>query len=181
MERERKNGIVPFSLLPKRIVTNNNYETTHDSALFCIRFFIAIWGGGQNQSDWIWYEPGVLGKYVLGLGQASISANTGVDANLPDNQYILTQLETGSFDPNFIEVSPTGVGNNGLIPLDTETLEYTIHFQNTGTDTARFIVVTDVINDDLEIVSFQMIAASHDHTLELLDNDIFRWTFNGIN
>ncbi len=113
--------------------------------------------------------------------QATISTNMGADAIPSDNQYFLRQTITGSYDPNFIEVNPKGAGNDGLIPMNTEILEYTIHFQNTGTDTARFITVTDSIMNDLEIISFEMIAASHNYELELLNNHLFRWTFNDIN
>ena len=124
-------------------------------------------------------DVSLLGEAIY--HQATISTNTGTDAIPSDNQYSLRQIITGSFDPNFIEVNPMGTGTDGLIPLNSDILEYTIHFQNTGTDTARFVTITDSIINDLEIVSFEMIAASHDYELELLNNHLFRWTFNDIN
>ena len=105
----------------------------------------------------------------------------GNGANPLDNEYILHQEITGAYDPNFVEVNPKGIGSSGIIPTDTEILEYTIHFQNTGSDTAHFVVVTDSIIDEFKVVSFDMVAASHDYDLELINNNIFKWTFNGIN
>ncbi|MEO1260438.1 MAG: immunoglobulin domain-containing protein [Bacteroidota bacterium] len=120
--------------------------------------------------------------YLLGkiMQQEVNIVAAGNDANLSDNQYILNQEITGAYDPNFIEVNPKGDGIYGIISTDTEILEYTIHFQNTGTDTAHFVIVTDFISDNFEIISFDMIAASHDYEVELIDNNIFKWTFNEI-
>lgn len=65
---------------------------------------------------------------------------------------------SGSFDPNDKSATPkfttTQVAGGDYI-------YYTIRFQNTGTDTAFNIVVTDTLSSSLQAATLQMIATSH--------------------
>ena len=60
-----------------------------------------------------------------------------------------------AFDPNEKDVYPSG----GILAGDW--LTYTLHFQNTGTDTASRIVVRDTLNTNLDLPSFEFLASSH--------------------
>ncbi len=64
----------------------------------------------------------------------------------------------GSFDPNDKQSTP----NLSLQQVSAGAyIEYMIRFQNTGTDTAFNIVVTDTLTSLLDESSFQMISTSH--------------------
>ena len=95
---------------------------------------------------------GVIGDTVL-TGY-DISPTAG-DANPVDNIIIHCDTINGGYDPNNMAVSPQGC----LQPSMTK-LTYTIHFENTGNDTAFNISVLDTIPGYLNISSLRMLAAS---------------------
>ncbi|HSI90062.1 MAG TPA: T9SS type A sorting domain-containing protein, partial [Adhaeribacter sp.] len=95
-----------------------------------------------------------------------------------DNFDTLNQVITGSFDPNdklvnFERLTPAEV-NNG------KALDYTIRFQNTGTDTAFTVVVRDVFSKNLDLKYFEVLAVSHPYTFKLLSNGNAEWRFDNI-
>lgn len=61
-----------------------------------------------------------------------------------------------------------------------EFLEYTIRFQNTGTDTASNVLIKDTLDDKLDWSTFRMIATSHNFQLTI--NDLYKcnWIFSNI-
>ena len=125
-------------------------------------------------------DPNLLGDTLKHSG--SITPNTGTDLMLENNTDTLCQLITGPYDPNFIAVRPKGEGVTGNIPFTTTSLEYTIHFQNVGTDTARNVVLSNPIDINLDILSLNVIGSSHEFDLSFVEEDrIFRWSFNDIN
>ncbi len=65
-----------------------------------------------------------------------------------------------SYDPNDKLVMPEGFLEENYT-LFGEELTYTVRFQNTGTDTAFNIVITDVLDTDLDWSTFRIIAQSH--------------------
>jgi hypothetical protein len=77
------------------------------------------------------------------------------DMNPVDNVIIHCDTITGSYDPNYVAVSPEGC----LQPNVTK-LTYTVHFENTGNDTAFNISVLDTIPDYLNVMSLRMLTAS---------------------
>lgn len=83
----------------------------------------------------------------------------------------------GSYDPNDKTCYPA---NAELLPLTANELTYRIRFQNTGNDTAFWVVVRDTLPEELDLRSFEMLEASHDYTLEIKDNRILVWTFADI-
>jgi uncharacterized repeat protein (TIGR01451 family) len=84
-----------------------------------------------------------------------------------------------SFDPNDKAANPAGVGPLHLTLLH-DTLEYTIRFQNTGTDTAFNIVLKDTLSNKLDWSSLQMVTASHNYHLNIEDGNNCTWYFNNI-
>ena len=59
-----------------------------------------------------------------------------------------------AYDPNDKLVHPTGVQEEGYT-LFGEELEYTVRFQNIGTDTAFNIRIEDQLDDDLDWNTFR--------------------------
>jgi hypothetical protein len=82
----------------------------------------------------------------------------------------------GSFDPNDKLVIPTGYGPQHYIEPETE-LNYTIRFQNTGTDTAFTVVILDTLDIWLDPTTFRQLGTSHPCKTELLDNGILIFRF----
>lgn len=102
------------------------------------------------------------------------------DVNPSDNHTVYAKVITASFDPNVKEVSPTGFGSNNVTTAGTN-LTYTIHFQNTGTDTAFNIVVRDTIASQyLDMSSFKLNAYSHPCQLDINGAGNIAFKFNNI-
>lgn len=95
------------------------------------------------------------------------------------NQYQNTVL--GSFDPNYIEVSPKGFDIPGYIMHSDSILNYTIHFQNTGTYMAFNVVVIDTLDSNVNLKTFTPGYSSHPCTVTMTDDGIITYTFNNIN
>ncbi len=83
---------------------------------------------------------------------------------------------TGSFDPNdkmALPVQPEPPGQ-------ARTLDYLIRFQNTGTDTAFTIVVTDTLDYRLDPMTIRTMEASHGFDFSWSGNGLAMWTFRNI-
>jgi len=98
------------------------------------------------------------------------------DENYLDNHMVLTQIVTGSFDPNDKTVSKL----NAYVDAPDEYLQYTIRFQNTGTAAAENVVVKDVLPAKLDLDSLQIISISHE-CRTVLENRKLEFIFEGIN
>jgi len=93
----------------------------------------------------------------------------------------LDQVLVCAYDPNDKTASPAGLTELGYIPQETEWLEYTVRFQNTGSDTAIQVKITDQLSEDLdwsslEILSFSkpvQMTANADGQLTFLFNHIY--------
>ncbi|MCC7502933.1 MAG: T9SS type A sorting domain-containing protein [Flavobacteriales bacterium] len=108
-------------------------------------------------------------------------SNTLTDGN-PGNDVCARQVTvTGSFDPNDKTVrTSTGWSDTQYIIGDDEWLEYVIRFQNTGTDTAFTVAITDTLEADLDMGTFEQGVASHGFSVQFLPGRIVRWTFANI-
>jgi uncharacterized repeat protein (TIGR01451 family) len=110
--------------------------------------------------------------------------STGVptnDINATNNSNTLNITFVNSYDPNYKEVSPVGTGQPGYISADTETLTYTLHFQNTGNAPAINIYLIDSLETNVIPSSMRILNTSHNMSPEWLDNTTLRFNFNNIN
>ncbi len=102
-----------------------------------------------------------------------------VDDNTPNNNSdTLKEITSGSVDPNDKAVIPSGKITSTQVKKGTY-LTYTVRFQNTGTDTCFTAYITDTLDINLNVNTFEMLAASHPYSL-LIDNRIIKWTFENI-
>jgi len=81
------------------------------------------------------------------------------------------QVVIGAYDPNDKNAIPFGLTDNKYI-LKTDDLEYTIRFQNTGSDTAFNIVVIDEFLAELDPSTFQLIGTSHPYNYTIQGNKL---------
>jgi hypothetical protein len=89
---------------------------------------------------------------------ASIQINNDVDTS--NNSSSLTQAIVGSYDPNNKNESHGGKIVHGSF-TSNDYLYYTIQFENTGSASAEFIRVEDLLDNQLDENTFEMINASH--------------------
>ncbi|MEM6877635.1 MAG: hypothetical protein AAF544_03680, partial [Bacteroidota bacterium] len=89
------------------------------------------------------------------------------------------QNNIGSYDPNDKQAIPRGYDVEHYIDAD-QRIEYTIRFQNTGTDTAFNVVLRDTLSPELELTSFIPGAASHAYTYLIDSNRVLEVSFPNI-
>ncbi|HRH69430.1 MAG TPA: FG-GAP-like repeat-containing protein [Flavobacteriales bacterium] len=106
----------------------------------------------------------------VGSGSSMTATITSPDIAEPVVQAIGGWV-TCAFDPNDKLVTPQGYGTAGAVDIDTDWLTYTIRFQNTGTDTAMSVVLTDHLDTDLDPESMQVLGASHPLTQIMVETD----------
>lgn len=100
-----------------------------------------------------------LGTLVTNI----ISAGTNeTDTNEDDNYFTLNQISQGSYDPNDKVVSPLYLTQEFV--NDNEYLNYSIRFQNTGTDTAFTVIVRDTLDNFVNPNTIQFLSSSHSMT-----------------
>lgn len=97
---------------------------------------------------------------TAGFGYTITAANLPILFEQPP--FLLTV--SCAYDPNDKLVTPQGFGPAGAVPIDQEWLEYTVRFQNTGTDTAFTVQLLDTLDSDLDPLTMEVLAASHDLT-----------------
>ncbi|HOY06306.1 MAG TPA: hypothetical protein PLO67_12940 [Saprospiraceae bacterium] len=72
----------------------------------------------------------------------------------------------GSFDPNLKSAVPTGA-DPGYTIAANRPIQYTIDFQNTGTDTAYRVLLRDPLPAELDLNTFRPGFSSHPYTWEI--------------
>lgn len=97
-------------------------------------------------------------RYPVGdtlLAIFTINPTSG-DVNTTNNMVIRVDTVNASYDPNMVEVTPT------CIPaaVTTAELQYTIHFENMGNDTAHNIYVLDTLSSLLDASSLEIVISS---------------------
>ncbi len=128
-----------------------------------------------------------LGTSVLFKDSVAKSApitNWLTDYTPWNNVDYFNTITVSSFDPNFKEVSPKGVGPTGLITRNDSILEYMVHFQNTGTAPAENVVVVDTLDNNLDWTSLRPVYQSAKCVVTLEQRGTYKiakFTFNHIN
>lgn len=172
----------------------------HDSILSLISASPAFDGYTHPEGYWTFsnFAPGTtISKTIIvqvptipngGYIGRQLIANARIepissDSTSSDNGDDEVDIITASFDPNLKECwSPTMNSTGDIWPTDI-TLDYTIHFQNSGTDTAFTVVVVDTLPAELDITTFRIGASSHPCTYSIdghNDTNIVTFTFMNI-
>ena len=127
----------------------------------------------------------IIVEYTIGPGFLSIigeNSNTtaevsinNTDVNLLNNSATLTRPILASYDPNIKLVNkPDSLFLHTLSTFDY--LTYTIHFQNEGNYHATHVRIEDKISDMFDILTLQVIDASHQLYTEInQDKAIFNF------
>jgi len=105
----------------------------------------------------------------------TVNVSTSVDINLANNTLSQCFQVVNSYDPNAKEVYPKYISRNG------DWLTYTVHFQNTGNDTAYDVIVLDTLSSFVDANSFQFLASSHEKKIIQIKGNAVAITFPNIN
>ncbi|MBL0308236.1 MAG: PKD domain-containing protein [Bacteroidetes bacterium] len=103
---------------------------------------------------------------------ASIELMIGADANPANDTSRCHQIVVASYDPNNKLSQEAGRGADGLIQNNQE-LKYVINFQNTGTDYAVNVVLSDELDKNLDLQTFRFIGSSHNCDVRLKDDSLY--------
>lgn len=110
--------------------------------------------------------------------QSTASAINANDLTSQNNTIVLNSFITGAYDPNMKEVSDAAIFPDFV--MNNEYLEYTIHFQNTGNDTAFTVLLIDTLSNYIDLSSFEIISSSHPVIVNNYEG-VFWFRFNHIN
>ncbi len=111
-------------------------------------------------------------------------ANNSILSFLPSNDgnpFMETFCGTiiASCDPNLKYAIPSGLGMNNEIDKDWN-LDYTIQFQNTGSDTAFLVIIKDTLSENLDLTTLKIRGGSHPFTWDLNAQRELTFTFENI-
>ncbi len=120
-------------------------------------------GIGHFRVDVLAGPVGAGGMAHTTVGFASTGAVLADSAGL--------QTISCAYDPNDKSVLPEGVGVHHAVPIDQDWLDYTIRFQNTGTDTAFNVLLIDRLSADLDWSSMEVLGTSHPLTNIFIQED----------
>ena len=114
-----------------------------------------------------------LGTYLTSV--AEIDPISG-DCNPADNIVSMSDMVSGSHDPNEKEVYPAG----NLTESDS-VLNYTVRFQNNGNAPASIVVIKDTLSAYVDPASVIPGASSHPYKFAMSGRGILTFTFENIN
>ncbi|HMC96772.1 MAG TPA: T9SS type A sorting domain-containing protein, partial [Flavobacteriales bacterium] len=123
-------------------------------------------------------NPGLIGTV---LNATATIATQNTDGDLTNNTAVTGVTVTGSLDPNEkVAMTSSRVSDTEFYIMQDEWIDYTIRFQNTGTDTAFNIQITDTLPVQLDPGSVIMGAASHPYTWNMDLSGTLSVIFNDI-
>lgn len=126
-----------------------------------VPFPVVAWAEGCGGFN----GPGYINQYSLGDDEPNIDIDC--------------QEVVSSFDPNDKQGFPAGLGTEHSIERNTE-LTYLVRFQNTGTDTARLVLVRDTLSAWLDPATLRIGAASHPFVWHLEGAGVLSFVFEDI-
>ncbi|UKN02002.1 T9SS type A sorting domain-containing protein [Paracrocinitomix mangrovi] len=122
-----------------------------------------------------------INHYDSVANAAPIGVNWLLDFTPWNNVNHFQTVVIGSYDPNYKEVYPAGIGTEGYISSDVTEFDYTIHFQNEGTYFAQNVVITDQLDGDLDWTSLTPGYSDHNYTMTLSESGLITFNFENIN
>jgi uncharacterized repeat protein (TIGR01451 family) len=136
---------------------------------------------GSQQFQFTALVPADVGLLGVNLNYGVTVTNSSSEMNTANNTAFFDITITGSYDPND-KVGTTNISRNTTrFFLDIDTwIDYTVRFQNTGTDTAFTVVIRDTLESDLDVLSLEILGASHAFTPSFGGSRELVFTFNDI-
>ena len=126
-------------------------------------------------------EPTLVFEGCSGEGQDFSTGFTNIlplSSGNPANSFVCRE-NVGSYDPNDKMGYPLGWGDDNSIEKGTR-LDYEIRFQNTGTDTAFTVVISDTLEASLDLATLEIGGASHPFRVTIDTHRVLTFTFDNI-
>lgn len=150
---------------------------------------VITWNFTNIQNAYNWYNQNNLPMVTIMTSPSaqigdtvcftiSITPTTG-DLNPANNTFTFCSPVRNSWDPNEKHSTPLGAGSTGIVNPGTR-LSYTVHFQNTGNDTAYNVAILDTIDTDFDITSMDIIGKSHSGYPSYQGNNTVKFNFPNI-
>ncbi|HRH70924.1 MAG TPA: hypothetical protein PLB89_15585 [Flavobacteriales bacterium] len=115
------------------------------------------------------------------LNYTATVSNAASETNTANNTALLDVTITGSYDPNDKRGWTSSGSSEDQYFLDEDSyIDYTIRFQNTGTDTAFNVVITDTLPANLDPSTLIVGAATHPFNWELRGAGTLKFIFPNI-
>jgi uncharacterized repeat protein (TIGR01451 family) len=165
-------------LIPDSALSFNSYYPPVDS----INGDTLIWNFNNLAPGEEKYIHLVVQNPPINFNSNNLMFNTAL-LRYGQSNFIMDTLSTRlrcSFDPNEKSVQPEGITNQHMT-LMSETLEYAVHFENTGNDTAFTVMVIDTLDVNLDWSTFDVVASSHPVTTFIDTNGVVKFRFDQIN
>ncbi len=132
-------------------------------------------------------HPGLLMPidFVEGCGSTpNDQSSLGFALQFPvsdDAYWIDTDCQAiiGAYDPNDKLAEPRGYAEENFIEAD-QPIDYTIRFQNTGTDTAFLVVIRDTLSPLLDLSTLQVLSTTHSMELKIDTSNALAFIFEEI-
>lgn len=136
---------------------------------------------GHRDVSVVMQVPPDVGLVGTVLSADATLTTTNTDGDLSNNSASTAVTVTAALDPNDKQVltSSRYSATQYFIGTD-EWLDYTIRFQNTGTDTAFLVVVRDTLGAELDPASIVWGAGSHAYSRNLTGSGVLTFTFPNI-
>jgi uncharacterized repeat protein (TIGR01451 family) len=112
------------------------------------------------------------------LLQSTVSISPTLNDQTPSNNTQLSSAAvTGPYDPNYKEVNIDTLYD----VVNSDYLEYIIHFQNIGNDTAYNVIILDTLSSYLDLTSMEIISKSHPMlNFNITNGNVAEFRFNNI-
>jgi len=174
------NGTIEFKYDPNIVfIGATPAASSHNASTQTLTYTFSNFKPGDVQHLQVEFQVPVATPLGTQLQFTGIIDPVAGDVNTLNNYDTLVVEVVGSCDPNDKNVEPKGVDPQGYITSSQE-LEYLIRFQNTGTADAITVVIRDTIDTDLDLLSFEMLDASHNYQVSYETGRVLVWTFNNI-
>lgn len=123
-------------------------------------------------------NPSLVGTLLTHSATVSIQQPETI---LTNNVATQSLIVTASLDPNDKVAITSSQLSDALYYIDEdEWIDYSIRFQNTGTDTAFNVVITDTLPPTLDPATFQLGPRSHNCIAQMTGQGILRFVFPNI-
>ncbi len=122
-------------------------------------------------------DVGLLGSMVT---VSAVAETTNEDGDLSNNSASVQEVITGAYDPNDKLARTSSGSDTWWTPGEDQWVDYTIRFQNTGTDTAFNVLIIDTLPPQLDPASLDILGASHTFVWMIKGSGILKFAFPDI-
>ncbi len=176
------------------LATGSEVSVTYPTHMFLLEASTPWHEKNGNTYTWLIDNLGINETFIIHLSDSvGLSATIGdelvvscqitggqTDLNAANNSFEFRSNVVGAVDPNDIQVSPKGDGEEGFISRE-DWVNYTIRFQNVGNYPAWRVTIEDQLPSYFDLKTIEVVSATHHHGYSISDNGMLTFVFNDIN